>query len=163
VTSDPKDKVRKTDLLEKKKIDVFWMDDDEEIAEFKQLESEEQSRSQWQNISDPNEVLDQLARGMFGMPGFGSGTPESEEDWARAMKEFEREMQKMTGQGSFAERATMKAMQRLMFDQQRGGVMGRISRLLTNVLERMFGVMDRSRAPKQKPRKSRDSKKVKNK
>jgi hypothetical protein len=162
VTLDPKKrKTENSDIPVKKKVDVFWMDDDEEIAEFKHHETEEQERSQWQDIQDPNDVLKQLTQGIFGMPGFGEGGPETEEEWKQAFKEFEREMQKMTGRGSFTERATMKAMQRLMVDQQRGGVMGRLSRLFTGILDRVFGVMDRSRMPRQNPKKSKGSKKTK--
>ncbi|HMF29874.1 MAG TPA: hypothetical protein VKK79_00555 [Candidatus Lokiarchaeia archaeon] len=157
------DDEKKLDSKKKKNVDVFWMDDDEEIAEFKQQETEEQAKSQWQDIQDPNDVIAQLTSGMFGIPGQPGGFPEDEADWEQAFKEFEREMRRVSGQGSFAERASMRALQLLMVDQQKGGARGRISRFFTGILEKVFGALDRTRAPKMKPQKAQKSQRKKGK
>lgn len=151
--------MKKSPPAKKKTIDVFWMDDEEDIAEFKQEEAEEKANSNWQDISDPREIVQQLDLGMFGIPGMSGTFPEDEAGWEHLMQEFDREMQQMTRQGSLTQRASMAAFQRLIRDQQKGGVRGWISRLFTDLVERVFKALTFGRPNPRRSRK-KDKRKI---
>ncbi len=139
-----------------KKIDVFWMDDEDDREQFQQKEQAERRKANWQGIKD-EDVLTQLMpnEGFFGEP------PTSEEDWEKEMQQFEREMQVRSRSGSLAERVSTTALRRFMDAQQKGGTRGRLSRILGNLVAKIFGVIGRARIPSPgKPPKKKRSKKI---
>ncbi len=121
--------------LPKKKIDVFWMDDEDDREQFQQKEITENRKANWQGIED-EDVLSQLMPG----EGFIGEPPSSEEDWDAEMQRFEREMRLRARSGSLAERVSTTALRRFMEAQQKGGTRGRISRILGNLVAKIFGV-----------------------
>ncbi len=131
------------------------MDDEDDRDQFQQKEQAERRKANWQGIKD-EDVLSQL------MPneGFFGESPSSEEDWDAEMQRFEREMRLRSRSGSLAERVSTTALRRFMDAQQKGGTRGRISRILGNLVAKIFGVFGRAGMPSPgKPPKKKRSKK----
>ncbi len=126
----------------KKKIDVFWMDDEEDREQFQQKEQAERRKTNWQGIEDKDVLSQLMPEGGF----FGEG-PSSEEEWEREMQQYEREMRARSRSGSLAERVSGTALRRFMEAQQKGGTAGRISRMLGNLFAKIFGVIGRTGMP----------------
>ncbi len=139
----------------KKKIDVFWMDDEDDREQFQQKEQAERRKANWQDIKD-EDVLSQLGP----REGFIGDSPSPEEEWAKEMQQFEREMRQRSRTGSFTERISNTALRRFMEEQQKGGTRGRISRILGNLFARIFGVIGRAGMPpsRKAPKKKRSKK-----